>query len=562
MTTVMTMRGKQRSLADAVRECVKAGDTMHFVFSHNRSHAAVWEVARQFRDQRNLRLVATGLLEYATVLCAGGAISSLESAFAGNTYPSPSPSRVLIQHFEKDVESDPNWTNLTMTLRLMAGALGWPFVPTTSLVGSDLEHGAGRTRIDNPFGEGAAMLLAPLCPDVAFIHAALADTDGNAVIYGPDAEELWGAYAARRVIVTAERVVSPEEFRALGPRPGLPGHCVTAVVEAPYGAHPQAQFVWNAEDGVAPYAEDYAMRQNMRSLSRDEKAMRAWMEEWVFGLDHAGYLAKVGKERLAQLHDMTPPTVSAAVFENVTAEERAAVVAMREAIAAATTGSHNVFFAGIGVSHIAAWAAEARCRDNGVKVDLVAETGMYGFRPYQGDPYLFNYPNTRSSLMHSSFLRMLGALAGPRAQRVLVFLAAAQLDRHGSINSSRAANGQLIVGSGGANDLANGGGDCLVVMPLRPGRLVDCLPFVTSPARRLHGVATDRGWLAPAHSGGDLQIAAVMAVLGQEDAAVREIQALCDWPIEASAALQRIEPPTAAELAVVRAFDPARVLLS
>lgn len=556
------MQGKQRSLAQAVSEGVRAGDTVHFVFSHNRSHAAVWEVARQFRDQHSLRLVATGLLEYASALCAAGALSSLESAFAGNTYPSPSPSRVLIEHFAADSASDPNWTNLTMTLRLMAGAMGWPFVPTASLAGSDLEHGPGRKRIANPFGEGEAMLLAPLCPDVAFVHAALADTEGNAVVYGPDAEELWGAYAARKLIVTAERVVSPEELRALGPRPGLPGHCVTAVVEAPYGAHPQAQFVWNEADGVAPYAEDYALRQTMRKLCRDEKAMRAWLDEWVFGLDHAGYLAKLGQARLAQLHDMRPPVATAATFDTVTAEERAAVVAMREAIKAATSGSHDVFFAGIGVSHLAAWAAEARCREQGVQVDLVAETGMVGFRPFQGDPYLFNYPNARSSLMHSSFLRMLGALAGPRAQKVLVFLAAAQLDRQGSINSSRAANGQLIVGSGGANDLVNGGGDCLVVMPLRAGRLVDRLPFVTSPARRLRGVATDRGWLAPAQPGGDLQIAAVMAAPGQEAQAVREIQALCDWPIEAAAELQRIEFPSDAELAAVRAFDPARVLLS
>jgi acyl CoA:acetate/3-ketoacid CoA transferase alpha subunit/acyl CoA:acetate/3-ketoacid CoA transferase beta subunit len=558
----MSMIGKQVSLVQAVRESVRAGDTIHFVFSHNRSHAAAWEVARQFRDQRNLRLVATGLLEYASVLCAAGVVSSLESAFAGNTYPSPSPSRVLIEHFANDAQSDPNWTNLTMTLRLMAGALGWPFVPTTSLAGSDLAKGAGRVAIKNPFGDGTAMLLAPLCPDVAFVHAALADTDGNAVVYGPDAEELWGAYAARRVVVTAERVVTPEELRALGPRPGLPGHCVAAVVEAPFGAHPQAQFVWNEADQVQPYAEDYALRQTLRSLSRDEAKLRAWLEEWVFGLDHAGYLAKVGAARLAQLHDMTPPTAAPAMFDSVTAQERAAVLAMREAIVAARSGSHDVFFAGIGVSHLAAWAAEAICRAQGITVNLVAETGMYGFRPYQGDPYLFNYPNARSSLMHSSFLRMLGALAGPQAQRVLVFLAAAQLDRHGSINSSRAVNGQLIVGSGGANDLVNGGSDCVVVMPLLAGRLAERLPFVTSPARRLRGVATDRGWLAPAQAGGELQIATVMAEPGQETQALRDIQALCDWPITAASNLRRIDPPSAAELAAVRAFDPARVLLS
>lgn len=558
----MTTHSKQRSLANAISECVRAGDTIHFVFSHNRSHAAVWEVARQFRDQGNLRLVATGLLEYATVLCAAGAVGALESAFAGNTYPSPSPSKILVQHFEAHADSDPHWTNLTMTLRLMAGALGWPFVPTASLAGSDLERGAGRVRIGNPFGDGEAMLLAPLNPDVAFVHAAVADTDGNAVVYGPDAEELWGALAARRVVVTAERVITSDEFRALGPRPGLPGHCVTAVVEAPFGAHPQAQFVWNEADGVTPYAEDYALRQELRSLSRDPQAMRAWVEEWVFGLDHAGYLERVGRERLAALHDMRPPASEVVRADEVSAEERAAVVAMREAIAAAKSGSHDAFFAGIGLSHLAAWAAEASCRAAGVPVELVAETGMYGFRPFKGDPYLFNYPNARSSLMHSSFLRMLGALAGPRAERVLVFLAAAQLDRRGSINSSRAANGQLIVGSGGANDLVNGGGDCIVVMPLRAGRLVDRLPFVTSPARRLRGVATDRAWFAPARPGGDLQIAAVMAAAGDEMRALREIRELCGWPVEVAADLRRIDAPSASELAAVRAFDPGRILLS
>lgn len=157
---------------------------------------------------------------------------------------------------------------------------------------------------------------------------------------------------------------------------------------------------------------------------------------------------------------------------------------------------------------------------------------------------------------------MLGAVAGPRAQRVLVFLAAAQLDRYGSINSSRASNGQLIVGSGGANDLVNGCGDCLVVMPLAPGRLVDRLSFVTSPARHLRGIATDLGWLAPVGANGELQIVAVMAEPGKEADVVRQIQASCDWPIQAVADVRRIDIPTKDELAAVRAFDPARSILS
>lgn len=554
--------GKQCSLETAVKMWLKAGDTVHFVFSHNRSHAAIWEVARQFRDQRSLHLVATGLLEYASVLCAAGVVRSMESAFAGNTYPSPSPSNVLIDHYDEQAESDPNWTNLTMTLRLMAGAMGWPFVPTNSLAGSGLDDGPGRAHVRSPFGGEDTMVLAPLNPDVAFVHAALADTEGNAVVYGPDAEELWGALAARRVIVTAERVITPEQFRALGPRPGLPGHYVTAVVEAPYGAHPQPQFVWNETDNVQPYKEDYAFRQELRRLSRDPEAMRAWVEEWVFEIDHQGYLERLGTERLQQLHHMTPPNVAKASYDNVTAEERAAVLAMRQAIAIGQAGTHTAFFAGIGLSHIAAWAAEAQCRQQGISVQLVAETGMYGFLPYKGDPYLFNYPNASSSLMHSSFLQTLGVLAGPRAERVMTFLAAAQIDCCGNINSTRGRDERLIVGSGGANDLTSGGSDCIVVMPLRKGRVVESLPFITSPTPRLHGVATDRCWLVPSEPGGVLEISAIMALPGTEDEAIREARALCGESIKISPSIQRMDPPSELELAVVRSFDPQRVLLS
>ena len=84
---------KLTSLADAVAATVEPGATLLFAFTHNRSHAAAFEVARRFRDRRCLRLVATGLLEYAAILVAAGAISELESAFAGSTYPAPAPAR-------------------------------------------------------------------------------------------------------------------------------------------------------------------------------------------------------------------------------------------------------------------------------------------------------------------------------------------------------------------------------------------------------------------------------------------------------------------------------------
>jgi acyl CoA:acetate/3-ketoacid CoA transferase alpha subunit/acyl CoA:acetate/3-ketoacid CoA transferase beta subunit len=552
------------SLAEAVKRAVRPGDQVIFSFSHNRPHAAVFEVARQFRDSRSLELVGTGVIEYASVLCAAGAVRRMQSAFLGNSFPSPAPARILAEAVTTEEGHDPHWTNLTVCLRLMAGALGWPFVPVKSLMGSDLGTGAGRAVVEDPFGSGPVQVISALVPDVAFVHGVVADTLGNTVVYGPDGEDLWGAWAARRVVVTAEKVVSPEEFRQLGHRPGLPGHRVAWVAEVPYGAHPQAVFVWN-DDGVRPYAEDYPMRAELRRLSRDPAAMRAWVEEWVFGGTHDTYLARLGRERLEALHAAAvaaaPEPVSAPAGQPASPEERAAALAMREAAARVEGGSHELLFAGIGLSHIAAWAAEELCRRKGIPAMLAAETGLYGFRPAKGDPYLFNPPNSRSCLFHTDFIHTLGVLGGPRAERCLVLLGAGQMDRNGNINSSMTDKGGFIVGSGGANDLVSGNSDYMVVMRAGSSRLVERLPFTTSPVGRLVAVATDRGLLEPSPETGDLEITAVMAEPDRMDEATAAFVRECGWPVAVRRDLRRLAPPTSEEVALLRSFDPERKLL-
>jgi len=403
-----------------------------------------------------------------------------------------------------------------------------------------------------------------LRPDVAFLHAPIADTLGNTVVHAPDAEEGWGVFAARKVVVTAERVVSPEELRAIGPRRGIPGHIVDHVVAAPFGAHPQGQFVWSKEEGVDSYAEDYAFRTMLRGLVRDPKALRAWVEEWVFGSDHETYVARLGAERLDDLRaQATSPTPAEPKGwdETASAEERAAVLAMRIAENEAVAGRAETFFAGIGLAHIAAWGAERRCRSRGVPVALIAETGMADFRPIVGDPYLFNRPNAASSLFHGGFVQTLGVLAGANARHCLALLAAAQIDGHGNINSSRSSDGRLIVGSGGANDLACGAASCLVVMPLKEGRFVERLPFVTTPVRSLAGVATDLGFLKRDGEDG-LRIEGVMSEPGRERETLEEISRRCGREMPVAPNLIRFDPPTDEDLALLRGFDPRRAILA
>jgi acyl CoA:acetate/3-ketoacid CoA transferase beta subunit len=234
---------------------------------------------------------------------------------------------------------------------------------------------------------------------------------------------------------------------------------------------------------------------------------------------------------------------------------------MRLAVREACCGRAQSFFAGIGLAHLAAWAAERGCREQGVDVALIAETGMAGFRPMEGDPYLFNRPNAASSLFHAGFVQTLGVLAGPGARACLALVAAAQVDASGNVNSSRAADGSFIVGSGGANDLGNGAARCLVVMPLKPGRFAATLPFTTTTIRHHAGVATDLGLL---QRGGDglLQVTGVLCAAGEEAATLAEIRRCSGHALAAVPTLERFDPPSAQELALLRRFDPQRAILA
>ncbi len=158
-------------------------------------------------------------------------------------------------------------------------------------------------------------------------------------------------------------------------------------------------------------------------------------------------------------------------------------------------------------------------------------------------------------------MQSLGVIAGAGARRCLALLAAAQIDAHGNINSSRSTAGRFIVGSGGANDLAAGGAACLVVMPLKAGKFVDKLPFMTTRIRRLAAVATDLGLLERGEDG-RLWATGVMCQAGAEHDTLAEIRRHCGAALAAAPHLARFDPPTTRELASLRRFDPQRAILA
>jgi glutaconate CoA-transferase subunit A len=188
-----------------------------------------------------------------------------------------------------------DFSNFTLALALHAAAIGAPFIPTRSALGTDwVERNPLLRAVENPLGGGPVLAVAPLVPDVAIVHAQRADPHGNAAMWGslgitPDA-----ARAARAVIVTAEEIVSPERMRSDPNRVVVPGILVAAVCEARWGAHPSPVQGYYRRDHEA-YA-DYHAR------TKTEEGFTAWRAEWVDGVRSLEeYVGRVGNERIHSL---------------------------------------------------------------------------------------------------------------------------------------------------------------------------------------------------------------------------------------------------------------------
>jgi glutaconate CoA-transferase subunit A len=158
-----------------------------------------------------------------------------------------------------------------MANRYAAGAAGMPCALLRGYIGTDLEARTRVKRVTCPFtGEQLAAVPA-LTPDVAIVHAQEADRAGNVQLWGIPGVQKEAVLAAKRSLVTVERIVDELE-----PRPGgvvIPAWCIDAVAAAPGGSQPS-------------YAHGITRRDNdfyraWDAISRDRDAFGAWMAEHV-----------------------------------------------------------------------------------------------------------------------------------------------------------------------------------------------------------------------------------------------------------------------------------------
>jgi acyl CoA:acetate/3-ketoacid CoA transferase alpha subunit len=233
---------KTASLADAIGSIPNGGHVALGGFAITRCVvAAAYELVRAQKKNLVLTQVIAGM--DTDILVGGGCVRRL--IYSGGSLDRFGPlhcvNRAIISD---DVEAE-EYSSLALTLRLTAGALGLPLVGCKVMLGSDL---LGKLRASSegvqpgvdPFTGERIVMLAPLRPDVAIIHADTADPSGNACIAGPSWSTRETAMAAHRTVVLAEELaaygeIDPHDVTVMAP-------FVTAVVHAPDSAFPTAAF--------------------------------------------------------------------------------------------------------------------------------------------------------------------------------------------------------------------------------------------------------------------------------------------------------------------------------
>lgn len=259
--------------------------------------AALHEIVRQ--RKRRLGFAGHTTTHDFQILAAGQCFDRCDAAYVVGLEVrglSPNARRVM----ESGQVQVTEWSNATLGWRFKAAAMGLPFLPARSLLGTDTyKHSAART-IWCPFTGQMLAAVPALYPDVAVIHVHRADVYGNAQIDGISVADWDLARASKRLILTTERIVETDEIRRAPELTQIPYWLVDAVCHVPFGSYP----------GNMPYAyySDEAHLAQWMDAERDPAVFAEFLQKFIYGTqDFSEYLALAADEaRLAELVALEP----------------------------------------------------------------------------------------------------------------------------------------------------------------------------------------------------------------------------------------------------------------
>jgi glutaconate CoA-transferase subunit A len=256
--------------------------------------AAGHEIIRQQR--RNLTLIGPISDLLFDQLIGAGCVEKVKAAWVGNVSEGLGHCyrRAIEQSVPRAIVTEEH-SNFTIGLALLAASLGVPYIPTRSLLGSDIPRQNPTFHLQQSPLDGTPLLLVPAVhPDVTIIHVQRSDEEGNAHLWGSIGISEEAMLAARDVIVVAEEIV-PREVILSDPNRVLgPSFKVRAVVHEQWGAHPSAVSGY--------YNRDHQYYHEYHTRTRSADGYKNWLDEWVLNTpDRAAYVAKLGEERIHSL---------------------------------------------------------------------------------------------------------------------------------------------------------------------------------------------------------------------------------------------------------------------
>jgi len=289
------------SMREAVARFVPDGSTvcMGTALEAAIPFAAGHELIRQGR--RHLTLVGPISDILFDQLVGAGCVARIVAAWVGNV------SAGLGHNYRRACEQGvptplavEDHTNLTLAVALQAGAIGAPYIPTRSLLGTGLLESNPRFRpAEDPWSGRPVVLVPALTPEVAILHVQRADAQGHAHAWGTLGVTREAARAAHRVIVVAEEIRSTDEILSDPNLVLAPPMKVAAVVHEPFGAFPSPL--------QGCYARDHEFFHRYHEETRTVEGNRVWLERWVLGVaDWSGFRSRLGAERLEAIRVKTP----------------------------------------------------------------------------------------------------------------------------------------------------------------------------------------------------------------------------------------------------------------
>jgi acyl CoA:acetate/3-ketoacid CoA transferase alpha subunit len=288
---------KRMSEAEAVSRFIYDGDYIgtELYGTVRCPMSLVNEIVRQ--GKKDLRVAGQGVFEL-DMLLAAGLVKALDHTYIGlEVY---GISNCLRREVESGrLETCVEWSNAGIAWRFKAAAMGVPFIPVRSMLGTDtLKYSAAKV-VECPFTGDPIALLPALILDVGLIHVHRADKYGNAQIDGISGFAFELARASKRLLISAEEIIDTELIRSQPDRTIIPYYLVDAVVEAPFGSHPGEM--------CYVYERDEAHIKSWVEASKTPETAQTYLDQYIFGVkNHQEYLDLIGSARLQQLKEMVP----------------------------------------------------------------------------------------------------------------------------------------------------------------------------------------------------------------------------------------------------------------